>query len=195
MIGLKFAQGPVRKAMNNMRLHYEGIKIPPGEPDYRLVFEKEFQQNVHFHTIMPHMHVRARWMRVTALYPSGGGEDLLHVPNYDFNWQTTYYLKEAKPIPAGTRIRVEASYDNSANNPDNPDPTAEVVAGEATTDEMMVAFIDYTVDEENMLDGRRVEPLPTRHVSGGEIEVSDARREFGLTSPPVPQKSSPSARE
>lgn len=174
MIGLRFARTPVRQAVNNMRLYFEEINIPPGEADYRLVFEDEFQQDVHFHTIMPHMHMRARSMRVTALFEGGRERPLLHVPNWDFNWQTTYKLKEPISIPAGTRIRIEASYDNSADNPANPDPTIEVVSGEATTDEMMVAFIDYTVDAENILEGRRIETLSPRHVSGGRVTAASA---------------------
>ncbi|MBI3736157.1 hypothetical protein HY256_06555 [Candidatus Sumerlaeota bacterium] len=169
MVGIKFAKAPVEQALSNMRLHFEGIKIPPGAPDYRLAFEEEFQQNVHFLTIMPHMHMRAQTMRVTAVFPGGAEETLLNVPHYDFNWQTTYYLKKPKAIPAGTRIRVEASYDNSTANPSNPDPTAEVIAGQKTTDEMMVAFIDYTVDGEDIRAGKRMDTLPTKSVSGGEV--------------------------
>lgn len=173
MLGLRFAKGPVRQALNNMRIHWDKFRIPPERADYRLVFEERFQQDVHFHTIMPHMHTRARSMRVTAVYPDAREEVLLNVPRYDFNWQLTYRFAEPHAIPAGTNIRVEASYDNSPANPHNPDPTVEVISGEATTDEMMVAFIDYTVDAENLFEGKRVEPLPSLDVSAGEAEAGD----------------------
>lgn len=169
MIGFKFAKGPIAKTMYNMRFHFIDFRIPPGDPDYRLAFEQEFQQNVQLHTIMPHMHMRAQTMRVTAITPDAREEVLLNVPKYDFNWQTTYYLKQPKSLPAGSRIRVEAAYDNSTNNPFNPDPTAEVLNGEATTDEMMVAFMDYTVDEEDIPAGKVATTLPLKRISGGEV--------------------------
>lgn len=166
MVGLKLAKAPVDKAVNNAGLSYRNIRIAPGQSDLLLTVDRTFQQDVHFLAVMPHMHLRGRSMRITAFYPGDESEILLNVPNYDFNWQTTYAFAETKAIPAGTRIRVESVYDNSANNPHNPDPTVEVRSGQKTTDEMMIAFIDYTVDEENVLAGKRVEALPTTDEKG-----------------------------
>jgi hypothetical protein len=91
------------------------------------------------------MHWRGVSMRVEAFYPDGKSEVLLNVPNYRFAWQTVYYLEKPKEIPKGTKLSVEALFDNSANNRYNPDPSQAVRAGEPTYDEMMASFIDYTV--------------------------------------------------
>ncbi len=76
-------------------------------------------------------------------YPDGRSEILLLVTGYDFNWQTTYRFAEPRPLPAGTRLRCTATYDNSGGNPLNPDPTRDVSWGRETTDEMMIGFVDY----------------------------------------------------
>jgi len=77
-------------------------------------------------------------MTYIAHYPDGRSETLLSVPHYDFNWQTTYELKQPKPLPKGTVIEVIAHYDNSARNKYNPDPTHEVRWGDQTWEEMMI---------------------------------------------------------
>jgi mono/diheme cytochrome c family protein len=173
MVGLRFAKDPVDKVVNNVGLSFQQIRLAPGQSDVFYTVERTFQQDVHFLTVMPHMHLRGRSMRVTAFYPEGKSETLLNVPQYDFNWQTTYIFQEPKAIPAGTRVRVESTYDNSANNPHNPDPAVEVRRGQKTTDEMMIAFIDYTVDEEKILAGKRVEPLPPLRPDGTVADDDD----------------------
>src|SRR5262249_13715039 len=77
-------------------------------------------------SIQPHMHVRGKSMTVRANYPDGRSEELLRVPKYDFNWQLTYVLRQPIELPAGTRLVSAATFDNSSNNPFNPDPSATV---------------------------------------------------------------------
>jgi hypothetical protein len=97
------------------------------------------------------MHLRGRKFEVRALPPGippdaaadAVGEVLLRVADYDFAWQTTYVLAEPMRLAAGTVLRAVATYDNSAANPRNPDPTRDVSWGEQTTDEMMIGFFDY----------------------------------------------------
>ena len=72
--------------------------------------------------MMPHMHVRGKDMTYVAHYPDGRSETLLSVPKYDFNWQHTYELAEPKLLPKGTKLEVIAHFDNSTDNPFNPDP-------------------------------------------------------------------------
>jgi len=71
---------------------------------------------------------------------------LLNVPRYDFSWQTFYNFKQSIAIPKGARFMVTGYFDNSSRNKNNPDPWQEVRYGEPTYDEMMVSFIEYTVD-------------------------------------------------
>ena len=79
------------------------------------------------------------WRRVKALEE----EKLLGI-KWDFNWQITYQLKEARRLPKGTRIDVVAHYDNSAQNKFNPDPTKDVRWGDQTWEEMMIGFYGTT---------------------------------------------------
>jgi hypothetical protein len=92
------------------------------------------------------MHLRGKDMQIKAAYPDGKSEILLSVPNYSFNWQTTYYFKKPLAVPKGTRIEVTAHFDNSAKNKYNPDPTKVVRWGDPTYDEMMIGWIDYLSD-------------------------------------------------
>ena len=92
----------------------------------------------------PHMHLRGKYAKYVATYPDGKEEVLLEVPRYDFNWQTHYeYPAGGKQIPAGTKVELTMAWDNSADNPANPDPSKEVRYGGPTTDEMMFGFISY----------------------------------------------------
>jgi hypothetical protein len=89
------------------------------------------------------------------VYPNGDTEILLDVPKFDFNWQPYYYLETPKLLPRGTVIECTAYYDNSPNNPFNPDPTASVAWGPQSWDEMMIGWLDVAVPTP----GRT--PLPT----------------------------------
>ena len=79
---------------------------------------------------------------LTVTYPDGGSEVLLSVPAYDFGWQEEYQLTEPKRLPKGTRIDCLAHFDNSADNPANPDPTKTVRFGMQTDSEMMCAVLE-----------------------------------------------------
>ena len=78
-----------------------------------------------------------------AYLPNGTERELLSVSRYDFNWQTAYEYVEPVALPAGTRMEVVAHWDNSADNPNNPDPTKDVRFGVESTAEMMVGFVDF----------------------------------------------------
>jgi hypothetical protein len=85
-------------------------------------------------------------MEVKARFPDGRVETLLSVPKYDFNWQTTYVLREPLELPAGTVLESDAGFDNSLNNAFNPDPNATVHWGDQTFDEMHIAFLELAVE-------------------------------------------------
>jgi hypothetical protein len=92
------------------------------------------------------MHVRGKDMTYIAHYPDGTTETLLRVPKYDFNWQLAYKPAEDIVVAPGSRFEATAHFDNSANNPNNPDPKAEVKFGEQSWEEMMIGFMDLAVD-------------------------------------------------
>ena len=90
--------------------------------------------------LFPHMHLRGKSFRFEVVSPEGEREILLDVPRYDFNWQLRYDLAEPKPIKKGAEIVCTAHFDNSKENPANPDPSKVVGWGPQTWDEMMIGF-------------------------------------------------------
>jgi hypothetical protein len=96
--------------------------------------------------MFPHMHLRGVAFDFDIVGPNGRVETLLKVKPYKFNWQLNYVLKTPRMLSKGTRLRWTGYFDNSPNNPDNPDPAAEVRWGEQSWEEMMIGFFDVGVD-------------------------------------------------
>ncbi|HXJ39550.1 MAG TPA: hypothetical protein VNH18_09735, partial [Bryobacteraceae bacterium] len=124
------------------------LAIPPDAASYISDAKMTLAAPAKLLSIQPHMHVRGAKMQVRAIYPDGKREVLLDVPRYDFNWQTTYALREPAELPVGTVLESTAGFDNSANNKFNPDPNATVHWGDQTTDEMHIAFLELVIDAE-----------------------------------------------
>ena len=144
-VGLLFAkEKPAERAVtiggNNL-----GFKIPPGDPNFRVDAKNVFPNGVTILNFFPHMHLRGKAFEYRVVYPDGKTETLLSVPKYDFFWQLDYRLTEPLTLPPGSRIECTAWYDNSPNNPHNPDPTATVRFGEQSWEEMMIGFYDIVV--------------------------------------------------
>ena len=121
------------------------FEIPPHAENHRveMMFDK-FPSGARLLAIAPHMHVRGRSFRFTSRQ-SDQRQVLLEVPQYDFNWQHAYALEEPLPLDAGLQIECVAHFDNSENNPVNPDPTATVRWGDQTWQEMMLAYFEVAV--------------------------------------------------
>ncbi len=147
-IGLWFADDEdIEKELANLWILNLEFRIPAGDPYYEAQSTHTFAQDSHLISLTPHMHYRGKDFNYVATYPDGTTEELLKVSDYDFNWQTTYEFEEPKAMPAGTRIDCVAHWDNSADNPANPDPARDVTFGPESYDEMMIGFADYVVDE------------------------------------------------
>lgn len=127
------------------------MKIAPGEANFRHASRMEFDEEMLVLSLTPHMHRRGKAFRYEAKYPDGRRETLLDVPHYDFNWQTTYILAEPKRLPRGTIVHCLGVLDNSAANPNNPDPTREVPWGEQSWDEMVIGYVDVVRADEDLL--------------------------------------------
>ena len=112
--------------------------------EHRVTGSHLFETDVVLIALMPHMHYRGKRMKFTIQYSDGREEVVLSVPHYKFSWQRRYILKEPKRLPAGTRILAEGTYDNSSQNPDNPDPSQEVTFGPQSENEMFSGFLYYT---------------------------------------------------
>ncbi len=123
------------------------ISIPPGAANYEGHASMRFNEPVDLVSLQPHMHLRGKDMTVRVVYPDGRSEILLDVPNYRFDWQIIYYEAQPLHLPRGSRLEVIAHWDNSANNPFNPDPAAQVRLGAQSTDEMLVCQTGFTVDQ------------------------------------------------
>jgi peroxiredoxin len=122
------------------------FRIPPGDSNYATQAEiPERLPDCELLAMSPHMHVRGKSFRYTLVFPDKSREVILDIPQYDFNWQTEYRLKEKRRLPAGTRIFCEATFDNSEANLNNPDPSAWVTWGDQTYEEMMIGYFHYAV--------------------------------------------------
>ncbi len=119
------------------------IMIPAGNASYSASREYVFEEDVELLRFMPHMHLRGKAALYEVTYPEGRHETLLHVPNYAFNWQHSYEFKEPVFIPEGSTLRFTLWWDNSENNPANPDPTVDVRWGRPTHAEMSQGYMSF----------------------------------------------------
>ena len=156
-IGFYFTDSPPKRTLTALQLPplfgaLAGIDIPPGEK--RFVIRDSFVLPIDVDVISAgaHAHYLASDMRMTATFPDGGKKDVLHIPNWDFNWQERYYFKNLVRLPKGTRLDVEIAYDNSPDNPHNPaNPPKRVRFGQQSTDEMGSVTIEVTPANERDL--------------------------------------------
>jgi len=170
-VGLVIArQKPTERAVtiggNNL-----GFKIPPGDPNFKVEAKNTFPNGATILNFFPHMHLRGKSFEYRAVYPDGRTETLLRVPKYDFFWQLDYKLAKPLVIPPGTTVECTAWFDNSPNNPHNPDPTATVRFGEQSWEEMMIGFYDIVIPADMTLNDffRPKKPAEsTTSSSGGE---------------------------
>lgn len=141
-VGLRFSEKG--KAINKIHIEPIGdtaaLRVPAGDPNYRITSAKTYEKEIMYIGFLPHMHLRGVYSKYVAFYPDGKQETLLEVPKWDFNWQTLYKYRQPKVIPAGTRVEVTMGYDNSPNNPANPNPKEDVVWGDPTTAEMNLGW-------------------------------------------------------
>jgi len=139
-----FADGPVEHEIETGAANNESFSIPPGAFNYEVTGEMEFEEDALVMTLFPHTHVRGIAFLYELTYPDGRTEPLLEIPAYDFNWQLYYELEDPIEVPKGTVLRATAWYDNTADNPANPDATAYVGFGDQTFDEMMIGYVNWT---------------------------------------------------
>jgi hypothetical protein len=143
-IGLVFAKEPPKQRVITLQLNNHALIIPPGVDDFRVEVQGTLPNDATLLSLFPHMHLRGKRFEYDIVHDDGSVEVLLRV-NYHFHWQLSYRLAEPRVLKAGTRLRAIAWYDNSKNNPHNPDSTKTVTWGDQTSDEMMVGFFDVAV--------------------------------------------------
>jgi mono/diheme cytochrome c family protein len=145
-VGMVFAKQPPKQRVITLQLanDHDAIPIPPGADNYRVEVHGTLPNDATLLSFFPHMHLRGKRFEFNIVSPGKRVETLLRV-NYDFYWQLSYRLAEPRLLKAGTDLHAIAWYDNSKNNPHNPDPTASVQWGDQTYNEMMVGFFDIAV--------------------------------------------------
>lgn len=152
--------------------------IPPGAADHVVKAHDQFDEDSVVYAFVPHMHLRGKAYRFTAVYPDKRNEILLDVPKYDFNWQNIYHLTEPRVMPKGSSLEGIAHFDNSEHNLSNPDPTQTATFGEQTWNEMMVGLYYYSLADQDLTLG----PPRVKKVSEGRYEAAFRYR------PTVPAK-------
>jgi mono/diheme cytochrome c family protein len=146
---LKAATGPVRKRLHFMRVGRFNLSIPAGNPRYEIEAGSFVHRRMQLIAIHPHMHMLGREMKVWARMKDESITPLIHIADWDFNWQGFYWFRTPVTLPVASWIELTAAWDNSAENPRNPNkPPRDVSWGERTVDEMGHAAILYTVDAE-----------------------------------------------
>lgn len=118
------------------------INVPPFSSK-EMVATKKFRKDSYLTMLGPHMHYRGYDANFKLVYPDGRTEEVLNVPNYQFNWQKTYDFKEPLFIPAGTEMVFTGTFDNTEMNPFNPDASQTLSWGEQTWQEMFFGFFRY----------------------------------------------------
>ena len=122
--------------------------IPPGDPNFVQSASVTLRGDAYIHSFTPHMHFRGKYMRFYADYPDGGREELINIAKYNYNWQLAYTYAEPRFMPAGTVITAVGAFDNSAQNPYNPDPQRAVPWGQQSWDEMFFGAISWKYVEQ-----------------------------------------------
>lgn len=144
-VGVIFAKEPPQQRVLTLQLTNDHFVIPPGVPNYRVEARGTLPNDATLLSFFPHMHLRGKRFEYNIIRPDRSIEPLLRV-NYHFHWQMSYRLRNPLALRAGTELQAVAWFDNSRDNPHNPNPDAAVRWGEQTSDEMMVGFFDVAVD-------------------------------------------------
>jgi len=160
-VGLVLAKGLPEKRLVNLNVLDASFEIPPNDPNYAGHASATFTQPVTLIYSQPHMHMRGKDMTMKLEYPSGETETLVSVPHYNYLWQNLYFEDKPMEIPKGTKVEISCHWDNSINNPLNPDPTKAIRWGPQSFDEMLVGFVGVIVDRDVKPESLISRPKPT----------------------------------
>jgi hypothetical protein len=139
-VGLVFCKQPPAERVLTLSSMNRKFEIPAGDGNYQVDSTLELNHEVKLNAMLPHMHLRGKDFEYRLDYPTGETQTILRVPHYDFNWQLWYEPVTNIVLPKGTKVSCTAHYDNSANNPNNPDASKNVKWGDQSWEEMMIGF-------------------------------------------------------
>jgi hypothetical protein len=140
-VGLYLAKEAPPRRLEVRACETREFEIPPTVSDVPHYCLYCFKHDAMLYDLSPHMHLRGSWFKFQLLLPDGRRETLLSVPQYDFNWQTSYRLAEPRLMKAGTWMICTGGHDNSAKNQNNPDPSKTIRWGLQSWDEMFMGFM------------------------------------------------------
>ena len=161
VIGFYFGERPATRTPSILRLGSQGINIPPGDSQYVVEDRYTLPVNTTLLAVQPHAHYRARDVTGTATLPDGTTRTLIHIGNWDFRWQHVYRYTEPIRLPRGTTVSMKYVYDNSPENPRNPQvPAARVRWGQKSFDEMGDLWFQLATDSD-----------ADRNVLGSEVQA------------------------
>jgi mono/diheme cytochrome c family protein len=159
-LGIYFSKEPAKRLTFGFPIASRAIDIPPGEKAYVVKSSWTLPADVEAIGVTPHAHYLCKEMKANATLPDGTTRGLIWIKDWDFNWQGQYQYKEAIPLPKGTRVSFEYTYDNSDGNPRNPSsPPKRVTFGEETTNEMAFLFLMIVPQRATDLPALRLEAL------------------------------------
>lgn len=150
-VGIYFADKPPKKKIARAPLVTGTIviDIPPGEDRYKITSSIDIPTDITLVSLLPHMHLIGREMKLTATLPDGSVEPLMWIRDWNFYWQDNYVYRDPVKLPKGTRLDIVSYYDNSAENPFNPSaPPQRVLFGNGSTDEMCFGLFQVIVEED-----------------------------------------------
>jgi hypothetical protein len=145
-IGLAFATEEPKERIITLGALNNRFTIPAGDPNFQAEAISPIMNQMTMLSLFPHMHLRGKAFQYEIIYPTGEAETLLKVNDWSLSWQLSYKLEKPIELKPGTKIKATAWWDNSPNNPANPDPKKDVKWGEQSWEEMLIGFFDVAVD-------------------------------------------------
>jgi tetratricopeptide (TPR) repeat protein len=171
-IGFYFGNDPPERTPAMLRLGRQSIDIPPGEKRYTITDSFVLPVDVDVHAVQPHAHFRAKEITGFATLPDGSVRPLIHIRDWDFRWQHVYRYVEPFALPRGTRLEMRFTYDNSAENPRNPNnPPRRVFWGQRSSDEMgdlWIQVLPRSRRDLDLLNGQLMKKVMAEDVIGYE---------------------------
>ena len=147
-MALYFADKPVDRYIDGLVIGTQDLQIPAGDSDYWRHVYMDVPAGFTLIDVFPHMHYIGTDVVATATLPGGTKLPLIRIGDWDFRWQNVYVYRKPVHLPAGSRIDVWFAFDNSDNNPANPNaPAAPVKWGWQTTDEMAEIWMTIVHDD------------------------------------------------
>ena len=173
-IGLFLSDTPPVETPLRVTMESKSIDIPPGEDDYSVTTTYELPVALDLLSVFPHAHYLGKEIRVTATLPDGVVRSLLHIEQWDFRWQQDYRYATPIPLPRGTALTMQYTYDNSAENAANPhSPPVRVQWGTDSANEMAALMLQVLPHSPE--DGARLLPLFRERAMLESIAMAEAR--------------------